>query len=196
MLVALFRLADDIESAGPPLPRPTEISTHPSGDAAFRSYAELLLSRMPAPTAEGLALRLRRAYPHALVQPTDRRWVILRDGSAVDGPADGWWVDAGLPRVRHDLDGLVLEANPAARQLLGEDIVGQHWQDLATPGAAPRVAEFMAIIERLGTVISRFRMPSASGALVEFDSFSQVEGSSVVTIMRPLSREAPDTMSA
>lgn len=113
-----------------------------------------------------------------------------------DGPADGWWVDAGLPRVRHDLAGLVLEANPAARQLLGDDIVGQHWQDLATPGGAPRVAEFMAIIEQLGSVISRFRMPSASGALVEFDSFSQVEGSSVVTIMRPLSREAPDTMSA
>ncbi len=94
------------------------------------------------------------------------------------------------------LDGLILDANPAARQFLGDDIVGRHWQDLTTPGAAPRVAEFMAIIEQLGTVVSRFRMPSASGSLVKFDSFTQVEGSSVVTIMRPLSRDAPDTMSA
>ncbi|MEJ7695539.1 MAG: hypothetical protein WKF78_02540 [Candidatus Limnocylindrales bacterium] len=169
------------------------LHTIPSTDAAFREHVERVADRERPRQAPELERRLRRLFPRVRVRERSLSgervaWYIYRDGGWVPPDDAPWWVDAGLARVRHDLDGLILDALRRPGQFLGDDIVGRHWQDLTTPGAAPRVAEFMAIIEQLGTVVSRFRMPSASGSLVEFDSFTQVEGSSVVTIMRPLSR--------
>ncbi|HEY8439328.1 MAG TPA: PAS domain-containing protein, partial [Candidatus Limnocylindrales bacterium] len=185
-LVALFRLADDVEAPGPLVaqPPPAALETMPATDAAFRGYAELALSRMPEPTVEGLALRLRRLYPHARIEVDGDRWVARRDGDA-DGPVEEWWSDSTLPRVRYDAQALILEANRAAEDLLGRSMIGHYWQEFVTPGSTEQVSAMLAILAEVGRAESRFRMPRADGSLLEFDSWTEVDGEGYMTVMRP-----------
>jgi PAS domain-containing protein len=185
-IVGVFRLAEDVQVVAQASPPPAEVVCHPASDAAFRGYTELLMSRMPEPSVDGLAIRLHRLYPHARVEPSGARWMVFRDASGVNGPADGWWLDQRLPRIRYDPQALIVEANDAARELLGPDLVGHHWQDLATPGSIARVAEMVSIIMKAGVAISRFRMPARDGSLVEFDSFTEYDGQHLTSVMRPL----------
>jgi PAS domain-containing protein len=165
--------------------RPTAIVTVPATDVAFRAYAQRALARMPEPTADGLALRLRRLYPHAAVREDRDAWIAERDPNAAVPGNDGWWRDERLPRVRYDAQALILEANAAARELLGPDLVGRYWQDLVTPGSTDEVAVMLAILSEAGGAESRFRMPRADGRLVEFDSYTAVTGEEFVTVMKP-----------
>jgi hypothetical protein len=43
----------------------------------------------------------------------------------------------------------------------------------------------LAILAELGAAESRFRMPAADGSLVEFDSYTEVDGEAFTTVMRP-----------
>ena len=185
-LLGVFRLADDVEPPGPRAPgaAPSSLRTLPLTDAAFRGYAELALSRMPEPTVEGLALRLRRLYPHARVEVDEDRWVARRDGSGESAPEE-WWTDPALPRVRYDARALILDANPAAEALLGRSMVGHHWQEFVTPGSTEQVSAMLAILAEVGRAESRFRMPRADGSLLEFDSWTEVDGEGYTTVMRP-----------
>jgi hypothetical protein len=90
--------------------------------------------------------------------------------------------------VAYDAEGLILEASPAAQDLLGSRLVGHHWHEFVTSGSADAVDDMIGIIAAAGGAVSRFRMPDATGALVEFDSFTSVDadGGWLVTIMRPL----------
>jgi hypothetical protein len=191
-LVGVLRLAEDIEPIGAPTPPPTDIATHPASDIAFRRYTEMLLSRMPEPTAEGLAIRLHRIYPHARVEPAEGRWVVFRDASGVLGPADGWWLDTSLPRVTYDPEALIVDANESAKRFFGSALVGHHWQEFTTPGSTDRVGDVLLIIIEAGVAISRFRMPSRDGSLVEFDSFTEYDGAHLTTIMRPIDQPADE----
>ena len=157
----------------------------PERDAAFRAYAELALARMSEPTVDGLALRLRRLYPHARVTLDGSRWVATRDASTGQGDDGDWWRDATLPRVRYDGRALILEANDAAVTLLGKALVGHHWQEFVTPGSSEQVSSMLAILAEVGAAESRFRMPAADGSLVEFDSYTEVEGETYTTVIRP-----------
>jgi PAS domain-containing protein len=205
VIVSVFRLADDVDVV-PEVPivvRP-EVECHPRTDAAFRGYVDLALRRMPEPTPDGLALRLRRLYPHASVEGRDGRWSVRRDGDAPRGteaePAigdrgttegggttegAGWWTDPSLARVRYDAQALILEANEAASDLLGHSLVGHHWQEFVTPGSTEQVSAMLAILAEVGSAESRFRMPRADGSLLEFDSWTQVDGDGFTTVMRP-----------
>jgi len=185
-LIASIRLADDIPWQDLPSTPPISITTEPASDAGFRDYVDLLLARMPEPSVDGLSLRLHRLYPHARVEAVDGRWLASRDEAGTVGPPDGWWGDPGLATVRYDDAALIVEANAAAVALLGNELVGHHWQEFVTPGGAGRVDEFLPIIRREGVVVSRFRMPGADGALLEFDSYSDVDGDLFRTVMRPL----------
>ncbi len=184
-LIGVFRLADDIDVVSSATPAPAELVCLPASDVAFRRYAELVLSRIPEPTADGLALRLRRLYRHARVEPLDERWMVFRDARGMGDVPDGWWLDPGLPRVRYDGQALIVEANEAAEALLGQRLVGHHWQEFVTPGATDRVADMVQIIMEAGVALSRFHLPGANGAAVEFDSFTEFDGSTLTTIMRP-----------
>jgi PAS domain-containing protein len=187
-LVGVLRLADDVEvpeelGVGE---RPLVLS-EPRTDAAFRGYVELALSRMVAPTPDGLALRLRRLYPHADVQTLDGHWLAKREPQAErDGLAD-WWTDPSLPWVRYDAQALILAANQAAESLLGSRLVGHYWQEFVTPGSTEQVSAMLAILAEVGRAESRFRMPRADGSLIEFDSYTEVDGEDYTTIMRPRS---------
>lgn len=184
-LVAALRLADDVEAPAPAAEyeAPT-LRCRPETDAAFRSYAERSLSRMPQPTADGLAMRLRRLYPRADVAVADDQWLATRDADAADDTDSGWWADPALARVRYDAQALILEANAAAEALLGRGLVGHYWQEFVIPGSAEQVSAMLAILSELGRAESRFRMPRADGSLVEFDSYTEVDGETYVTIMR------------
>lgn len=187
-LVTVFRLAGDILPAGAstPLPRPSRLDCHPAGDAAFAAYVRRALDRMPEATIDGLALRLHRLYPHASVsEDASGAWVVERDRDSVRTPEPAWWDDPALPRVRYDAQALILEANEAARSLLGSALVGHHWQEFVTPGSADEVAAMLEILATVGGAESRFRMPDAGGSLVEFDSYTSVEGETFTTVMRP-----------
>jgi PAS domain-containing protein len=188
-LVGIFRLADDIEVTTVAVPAPAELVCFPASDIAFQRYAELVLSRMPEPTPDGLAIRLRRLYRHARVEPLDVGWMVFRDARGMGDVPDGWWLDPALPRIRYDGQALIVEANAAAETLLGQRLVGHHWQEFVTPGATERVADMVQIIMEAGVAISRFRMPGANGRALEFDSFTEFDGSTLTTIMRPTSTE-------
>jgi hypothetical protein len=142
---------------------------------------------MPEPTAEGLALRLRRLYPHAVVTADGDSWVAEREPGASAEGDQAWWSDELLPRVRYDAQALILEANAAAQEFLGHELVGHYWQDFVTAGSAEEVSVMLEILAEVGAAASRFRMPSADGTLVEFDSYTQVTGEEFVTVMRPVS---------
>ncbi len=181
-----IRLADDVEVAVEPrsvsLPA---LRTEPGDDTVFGRYATRQLSAMAAPTPDGLALRLRRIYPHARVMETDpANWVVVRDPDARPTRVGPWWGDPGLPRVRYDDRGLILAANPAAAQLLGERLVGRHWQELVIPGSEDEVQPVLDLLRTAGEAVSRFRMPGPDGRLVEFDSHTRVDGEVLETTMR------------
>ncbi|MFL5650064.1 MAG: PAS domain-containing protein [Chloroflexota bacterium] len=184
-IVGAFRLADDI-SVPPPVdpvlvPR---VTCHPSTDVLFTRYAEEAVARMPEPTPEGLALRLRRLYPHARVEVRDDAWTIYRDALGAIGSSDEWWRDEALPAVRYDSQGRILEANTAAVALLGTQLVGRHWQELVTAGTTEQVSAVLRLIADVGWAESRFRMPGADGYFFEFDSYTEVHGETYLTIMR------------
>lgn len=48
-----------------------------------------------------------------------------------------------------------------------------------------QVSAMLAILARVGRGESRFRMPRADGSLVEFDSYTEVDGESYTTVIRP-----------
>lgn len=186
-LLAVLRLADDVEAVAPAAEfDPPTLQCRPEADSAFRGYAERSLARMPEPTADGLAMRLRRLYPRADVVVTDDHWLATRDPDAADEADSGWWEDPALARVRYDAQALILEANEAAEALLGRGLVGHHWQEFVIPGSAEQVSAMLSILAELGRAESRFRMPRADGSLLEFDSYTEVDGETYVTIMRPL----------
>src|SRR5919197_5875535 len=83
-IVGVFRLSDDIAvtNAPPRIEGRHQLTFIPATDVAFRAYALLAYDRMPEPTPDGLALRLRRLYPHASVDATENRWTISRDRQA------------------------------------------------------------------------------------------------------------------
>ena len=182
----IFRLTEDEFPIvpGASIVPPRELVCRPPSDAAFAAYARAALARMPEPTVEGMVLRLHRLYPHARVTAdNDSRWLVERDGGVA--PSPGWWNEPGLPRVRYDAQALILDANQAAESLLGTALVGRYWQEFVTPGSTEQVAAMLEILASIGEAESRFRIPAADGSLVEFDSFTKVEGETFTTIMRP-----------
>ena len=185
-MVAIFRLAEGVESDVPVGPaQAPDLRCHPTTDLAFARYAALALGRMPEPSLEGLELRLRRLYPHARVEAGPVGWVVRREDAAdVATDAGAWWTDATLPRVTYDAQALIVSANEAATVLLGRTLVGHHWQEFVTPGTTEQVSGMLAILAETGAAESRFRMPRDDGALVEFDSYTEVDGESFTTTMR------------
>jgi PAS domain-containing protein len=187
----VMRLADDVT-----LPEPTTVIDRPNvicvpaTDVAFAGYVDLALSRMPEPAPEGLALRLRRLYPHARVSVDEARWIATRD--LVEPLDSDWWLEPDLPTVRYDAQALILEANDAAVGMLGRPMVGRYWQEFVTPGSAEQVAAMLAILAATGGAESRFRIPDATGALVEFDSYTSVDGEAFVTVIRPINSRVGD----
>ena len=163
MLVGVFRLADDVEvPTQTTAPEPFAVVCEPETDAAFRAYVELALSRMAEPTSDGLALRLRRLYPHAEVVQDEQHWLAKRDREVDrDGRVD-WWTDPSLPAVQYDAQALILAANEAAKGLLGTSLVGHYWQEFVTPGSSEQVSAMLAILAD-GRQDGRFRLKAKDG---------------------------------
>jgi PAS domain-containing protein len=185
-VVGFFRLAEDLDAPAEhaDVAGPSAVTATPATDAAFRGYVELALARMPEPTIEGLELRLRRLYPHARVEVDGDRWIARRDPTD-EAAGEPWWEAPELPRVRYDARALIVEANEAAEALLGRAMVGHHWQEFVTPGSTEQVSAMLAILAEVGRAESRFRMPRADGTLLEFDSWTEVDGEGYTTVMRP-----------
>jgi len=101
-----------------------------------------------------------------------------------------WWQDAELPRVRYDAKALILEANDLAEGFFGRPMVGHHWQEFVTPGSTEQVSATLEILSEIGAAESRFRMPRGDGSLVEFDSYTKVDGDMFVTVFRLIPGEA------
>jgi PAS domain-containing protein len=190
-IVGVFRLAEDIEISGDgaTAPAPKVVATHPEVDVAFRAYALRAIDRMPEPTPDGLALRLRRLYPHASVDATDGTWIARREPGAEAASRSDWWDDPELPRVRYDRQALIVETNRAAETFFGRRLVGHHWQEFVTPGSTEQVTVMLDILAGIGAAESRFRMPRSDGSLVEFESYTTVDGEDFTTVMRPVAAD-------
>jgi PAS domain-containing protein len=142
---------------------------------------------MSEPTPGGLELRLRRLYPHAHVVVEGDDWCIYRDREGGDTGTDKWWLDPAVARVHYDSQALILEANEAAQKLFGRPMAGHFWQEFVTPGSTEQVTVMLQILAEVGAAESRFRMPRQDGSLVEFDSYTEVEGNEFSTAFRPVS---------
>jgi PAS domain-containing protein len=197
-VVGNFRLADDVGDAGEPVEvtRPGSVVTIPATDVAFRAYVLAALDRMPEPTPDGLALRVRRLYPHATIEPAGGEWSVTRDPASADGDERPWWLEADLPRVRYDAMALIVEANDRAREFFGRDLVGHHWQEFVTPGSTEQVSIMLQILSEVGAAESRFRMPRGDGTLIEFDSYTTTEDADFATVFRPVPSRPVATASA
>jgi PAS domain-containing protein len=190
-----FRLADDVPVQAVTVPSvAVEIDCEPASDVLFARYAEEALARMPEPTPEGLAIRLRRLFPHAHVKSQGDTWAVFRDATTVAYGTGDWWLTDGLPAVRYDRQGLIFEANDAARAVLGTELPGRHWQELVTAGTTDQVAAVLRMIADVGWAVSRFRMPGPDGYLFEFDSYTEMSGDTFLTIMRPTSSTKGETV--
>ena len=187
-IVGYFRLADDIDvpALGERARGPDRIVYAPATDVAFRVYAARALRRMPEPTPDGLALRLRRLYPHAQVRVGQGGWQVTRDREGEAASSSEWWRRKSVAMVRYDAEALILEANEAATSLLGRSLVGHHWQEFVTPGSTEQVTEMLEILAEVGAAESRFRMPKSDGSLIEFDSYTRIDGDGFTTFLRPV----------
>ena len=185
-IVSVFRLADDVDvpAVASAVGRPVDLAFVPATDVAFRLYAQRAIDRMPEATLDGLALRLRRLYPHASVEVDGDRWTARRDRLDGHAAADPWWRHEDLPRVRYDAQALILEANQQAEAFFGRTMVGHHWQEFVTPGSTDQVGVMLDILAEVGAAESRFRMPHGDGRLLEFDSYTEVHGEDFVTLFR------------
>jgi hypothetical protein len=185
-IVGVFRLAEDVDvpAVASAVGRPVDLAFVPATDVAFRLYAQRAMDRMPEATTDGLALRLRRLYPHASVEVDGDRWRARRDRLNGEPTAEPWWRGEDLPRVRYDAQALILEANPQAEAFFGRAMVGHHWQEFVTPGSTDQVGVMLAILAEVGAAESRFRMPHGDGRLLEFDSYTEVHGEDFITLFR------------
>lgn len=185
-VVGTFRLADDVDlpdDAQSTAPRPTA-SYVPATDVAFRAYAQRALERMSDPTPEGMELRIRRLYPHAHVDRSEAGWLVHRDRDGVVPQEVQWWLDPSVARARYDAQALILEANDSARHLFRRELEGHHWQEFVTAGSTDEVDVMLAILAEVGAAESRFRLPMPDGSLLEFDSYTEVDGDEFVSAYR------------
>jgi len=70
--------------------------------------------------------------------------------------------------------------------MFGRSLIGRHWHDFVAPGASADVDAMVAIVTKAGTARTRFRLPSAGGSSIEFDSFAEFDGVTLTSIMRPV----------
>lgn len=193
-LIGRMRLAEDVDPAplltapgeaiAPSGPPPT-VRTVPEDDPVLADYVAAALERMSAPTPDGLALRVRRIYPHARVEALDGVWVVHRDARETS-EREHWWTSPDLPTVRFDGDALILDANEAMRDLLGAPVVGRHWQEFILPGRTEQVTAVLSAIKGAKVAVSRFRMPVRDGSLIEFDCYTEWDGERFTSVLRPL----------
>ena len=185
-VLGTFRLAEDVDipRTASVVGRPADMAYVPATDVAFRMYAQRAMERMPEATSDGLALRLRRLYPHASVDDDGQRWTARRDHAGSDAASEPWWSGPEVPRVRYDAQALILEANQQAEAFFGRSMVGHHWQEFVTPGSTDQVGVMLDILAEVGAAESRFRMPRGDGRLLEFDSYTEVHGEDFVTLFR------------
>jgi hypothetical protein len=186
-LVGYLRLAGDIAPRVAPAATLPHLTTQPADDVVFARYAADALQTIEDPTPDELAVRLRRLYPHAQVATNGGGWLVQRDRAAAIASPSEWWHDRTLPKVTYDERGLILQANDAALGLINPELVGRHWHDFVTPGSTEQVNAVIEMITKAGWAVSRFRMPSADGSLIEFDSYTRVDGDVLTSVIRPVS---------
>ena len=163
---------------------PVDVETRPAEDGLFANVVDGIVARMPEPTPEGLQLRLRRTYPYASVDGANPAcWRINRDPRAAPTPVD--WQDPNLARTVALDTSLIVEANEAALQLLGHDLVGRHWQELALPSSLDQRLQMRDYYVANGGAESTFRLVGVNGELIDYDYRLSWQGDRFITIMSP-----------
>ena len=177
-------------------PRPSPALTcHPAADGLFAVVVEGILSRIPEPTPEGLELRLRRSYPYASVDGSDAmHWAVSRDPRGDPPPVD-WGASSVLRAVALDTS-LIVEANGPALALLGRDLVGRHWHELAVPSSLDQRLEMRDYYVANGGAESTVRLVGADGAMVDYDYRVSWQGDRFVTEMAPFHLDAEQKAAA
>src|SRR4029450_7237711 len=165
----------DVRSTGCQRPTPTNCRS------AFGGSTRTLRSKQRA--GDGACEVATRGSMGMATDVGGRRFV-PRDHTGVEGHVDEWWGAKYLPQVRYDAQALIIDANEAAEAFFGRRMVGHHWQEFVTPGSTDQVGVMLEILAEVGAAEPRFRMPRPDGGLIEFDSFTFVDGEELVTLMR------------
>jgi PAS domain-containing protein len=156
----------------------------------FGVVVDGIIARIPEPTPQGLELRLRRSYPYASVDGSDPlRWLVTRDPRPDGAPVR--WHDRSLARTVALDTSLIVEANDAALQLLGRDLVGRHWHELAVPSSLDQRLQMRDYYVANGGAESTFRLIGAGGELVDYDYRLSWQGDRFTTIMAPFTLDGP-----
>jgi PAS domain-containing protein len=172
--------SDDVPEHGPT----AKLDCRPERDKLFAVVAAGIVARIPEPTPEGLELRLRRSYPHAtVVEAKPAEWRVDRDAGPARPPVD--WAAPNLARTVALDTSLIVEANEAALELLGRDLVGRHWHELAVPSSLDRRLQMRDFYVANGGAESTFRLVGAGGRLVDYDYRLTWHGDRFTTLMSP-----------
>jgi len=178
-----------IRPIGPsPAPAPSRhavaLTCTPSDDGLFGVVVEGICARIPEPTPEGLELRLRRTYAYATVHADEpAHWRVVRDPRPDGQPVN--WDDPGLLRTVALDTSLIVEANEPALRVLGQDLVGRHWHELALPSSLDQRLEMRDYYVEHGGAESTFRLVGATGDLVDYDYRLSWQGDRFTTVMAP-----------
>ncbi len=81
---------------------------------------------------------------------------------------------------------MIEEANEPAETLFGRQMAGHYWQEFVTATSSEQVETMLRLMLEVREATSRFRTPDASGRLIEFDSWTSVDGETFTTVMRPV----------
>src|SRR5215212_609021 len=95
------------------------------------------------------------------------------------------WDDPGLARTVALDTSLIVEANEAALELLGRDLVGRHWHELAVPSSLDQRLQMRDFYVANGGAASTFRLIGSSGELIDYDYRLSWHGDRFVTVMSP-----------
>jgi hypothetical protein len=122
------------------------------------------------------------------------QWQVSRDPRRDPPPVD-WNASTVLRAVALDTS-LIVEANEPALAVLGRDLVGRHWHELALPSSLDQRLEMRDYYVANGTAESTFRLIGADGAMVDYDYRLSWQGDRFATDMAPFDLGETDTNAA
>jgi PAS domain-containing protein len=183
----------------PALARP-RLTIIPSTDAAFREHVERLVDRHRFEVAADLAARLRRLFPRVVVRESEVSgqgdiWYVYRDGVWRSGADQSWWEEARSPRVSVNRDGLIEEANPAARALLGlppSGDVPQSFSAFVASGSRDVAADLLERIADGHELTMTLLVRPTSGEVIACDLRAWPEGDRVIGAFRLAEDSLPE----
>jgi PAS domain-containing protein len=187
----------------PERPSAPLLITIPSADVAFKAHVERVRRRLAPDYPDQLEAGVRRLFPRVVVRERALSgeapvWYVYRDGGWRPSLSGPWWEAGGLPRVVVSDDGWIVEASPAAADLLGldtSDLGPRHFTDFVAPGTLDDAMALFAAVEEGHDFTATVLLRPSSGDIIAVDLHANRTGSHIAGVLR-LSEDLPVSVAA